>query len=65
MGELDYPLSCLYHLNCRVLLNVIDHSSWICSTRGNHSRLWYHTWRQVVPPRMLACAYAAKKEPDA
>lgn len=61
MGELDYTLSCLYRLNCRVLLNCIDHSSWTCSTRGNHSRLWYHTWRQVVPPRMLACAYAAKR----
>lgn len=42
-------LLCALHCsNCRVLLNAIDHSSWICSTHGDPLRLWYHTWRQVV-----------------
>lgn len=50
----------IYYLTRRVLLIVIDYSSWTCSTPGNLSRPWYHTWRQVVSPKILARVGAAK-----
>lgn len=54
-------LRSLYCPNRCAVLNFVDHSSWICLTHGNPLRLWYHTWRQVVSPKILACVYATKR----
>lgn len=55
MGELHCSFAFLCRSKCLYSLNLIDHSSWTCSTHGSLSRLWYHTWRQVVSTKILAC----------
>lgn len=61
MGELHCSIVFLCGSKCLFLLNIFDLASWTCSTHGNLLRLWYHTWRQVVSPKNLACVYAAER----